>query len=101
MRRRCGMIGLSGSVRARLFVAGMTIGILTLVFDGGRGAVEVAAGNLTALFGDELPPVNGEVTRGSGEKDIVQPRSTKNTLMGLHNLMYLKKQTTAIKQAKG
>jgi hypothetical protein len=82
---------LRGSVRVRLFDAGITIGILTLVFAEGRGAVEVAAGNLTVLFGDELPPVNGEVTRGSGEKDIVHPRSTKNTLMGLHSLMYLKK----------
>ena len=93
------MFKLSGSVRARLFDAGITIGILTLVFPESSGAVEVAAGNLPV--GDEWPPVNGEVTRGSGEKDIVQPRSTKNTLMGLHSLMYLKKQTTAIKQAKG
>jgi hypothetical protein len=53
------------------------MGILTLVFVESSGAVEVAAGNLTALFGDELLPVNGEVTRGSGENDIVLPCSTK------------------------
>ena len=67
----------SGSVRGRLFVAGITMGILTLVFGESSGAVEVAVGNLTVLFGDELPPVNGEVIRGSGENDIVHPRSTK------------------------
>ena len=68
---------LSGSVRVRLLVAGMTMGILTLVFGEGSGAVEAVADNLTVLFGNELPPVNGEVTRGSGENDIVHPRSTK------------------------
>jgi hypothetical protein len=72
----------SGSVRGRLFDAGMTMGTLTLVFGEGSGAVEVASGNLTVLFGDELPPVNGEVTRGSGEENIVHPRST-NYIDGL------------------
>jgi len=68
---------LSGSVRVRLLVAGMTMGILTLVFGEGSGAVEAAAGNLTVLFGDELPSVNGEATCGSGKNDIVHRRSTK------------------------
>ena len=72
----------SGSVRVRLFDAGMTIGILTLVLGEGSGAVEVAAGNLTVVFGHELPPVNGWVTRGSGEENIVHPRST-NYMDGL------------------
>jgi hypothetical protein len=76
----------------------MMIGILTFVFGEGSGAVEVAAGNLPALFGDELPPVNGAVSRGSGDKDIVHPRSTI-TWMGLHSLIYLKKQTRASRQA--
>jgi hypothetical protein len=101
MRRRWEGALRSGSVRVRLLDAGMMMGILTLVFGEGSGAVEVTAGNGTVIFGDELPPVNGEVVRGSGEKDILQPRSTKNTLMGLHSPIYLKKQTMAIKQAKG
>src|ERR1700681_656736 len=61
IRRLCGGAMRSGSVRGRLFVAGITMGILTLVFGESSGAVEVAVGNLTVLFGDELPPVNGEV----------------------------------------
>ncbi len=35
----------SGLVRVRLVDAGMTMGILTLVFVGASGAVEVVAGN--------------------------------------------------------
>ena len=35
----------NGVVRGRLVDAGMTMGILTLVFAGGSGAVEVVAGN--------------------------------------------------------
>ena len=92
---------LSASVRVRLFVAGMTIGILTLVLDDGSGAVEAVVGNLAVVFGDSWPPVNGEVTRGSGEKDIVQPRSTKIRGWAYTNPMYLKKQVLATRQAKG
>ena len=89
--RRGGRVSGSGSVRVRLFDAGMMMGILTFVCAGGSGVVEVAMGNGMVVFGDESPPVSGEVTRGSGEKDIIHPRSTKNTLMCLHSLMYLKK----------
>ena len=81
MRRLGAGVVDSGLVRVRLLDAGMTMGILTLVFVGANGAVEVVAGNWTVVFGDksgdESPPVSGEVTRGSGESDIVQPRSTK------------------------
>ena len=76
LRRGAKVVG-KGSVRVRLLVAGMMMGILTLVCGESSGAVEVAAGNSTVFFGDVWPPVNGEVTRGSGEKDIVHPRSTK------------------------
>ena len=61
----------------RLFEAGMTMGILTLVCGEESGAVEVAAGSGTVILGDESPPVSDEVTSGSGDKDIVYPRSTK------------------------
>ena len=99
MLRRGGCVAGSASVRVRLFDAGMTIGILTLVCGDGNGAVGVVAGNGAVVLGVESPPVSGEVIRGSGEKDIVHPRSTKNTLMGLHRLHYPKNERTTIKQA--
>lgn len=68
-------------LRTRLIEAGMTMGTLLAVSREFNGAVEFATGNFTMESGDSLPPGNGLVTRGSGEENIVQPRSTKSTFM--------------------
>ena len=66
----------SGKVLVRLFDAGIKIGTFVLVVGVESGEVWIVPGRFIVISGVSLLPIKGLVTRGSGEDNMLRPRST-------------------------